>query len=442
MPSVLSYAREQRDADKFGVLLLRTTYVGCLFDESFSKVWESKKVDFLECSFVDCEFKCDFGESVSFALSRFHNTTFQGVALNGKETIFAHTTMTGDGPHFVKTKFYGEVTSFVYSHLEAKRAVFHECSIHSQRALFIGASVNSDTFFICVDNSGKLEEEPTYTIFSGEELALTGIRVNGHFEYYQDPANKDHRCELTLVGTNFGAMKSATFLNANFTRTRMMLSSLESARFICPRWPVKGWWKKRIYVFDEDKLSPGTGLIEVANTYVQLKKNYDENRKYAESGHWFYREMDCRKRLLAPPGWNPLLRFMQSIESKFLAGVVRHLLLWPYKQAYQRFFTWNGWYRRISGYGESWILPVFWLAVVLLVGARAHYLWGDWTYCMHNPAIISQSLEYSVLSMAFQLKHVHPDYPKAAFWIAFGQQLLTLILLPLFILALRRRFKR
>jgi hypothetical protein len=116
-------------------------------------------------------------------------------------------------------------------------------------------------------------------------------------------------------------------------------------------------WRKRKgsgkrMVFEEEvdliavpDLKPGEGSVDernyglIAELYQQLKKNYDERRDYWTAGDFHYGEMEM-KRLHA-----------RSRRTRWLH---QNLGL-------------AAWYKRLSEYGESYVRPSIWLLVILAV---------------------------------------------------------------------------
>lgn len=186
----------------------------------------------------------------------------------------------------------------------------------------------------------------------------------------------------------------------------------------------------------------GREFVLIAELYQQLKKNYDDKRDYWTAGEFHYGEMEM-KRLASrsekrPPRW--LHRNL---------GLV-------------------AWYKYASEYGESYVRPGISLAIVLAVftflfplagldldgsGTRAttelsyrqfadfvnSYSSGKWA---GRAAFFGHSLMTTLSVPGFQkeLKY-EPSYP----WgraLALFELLLTSTLIALFLLAVRRQFRR
>jgi len=204
---------------------------------------------------------------------------------------------------------------------------------------------------------------------------------------------------------------------------------------------------------DQDPNNRNYDLI--AELYQQLKKNYDDKRDYWTAGDFHYGEMEMKR--LSCPRRHPALRWLHRN-----LGLV-------------------AWYKYASEYGEGYGRPVQWLAGLLFLfmllypilglhpatkvgGARGSvqdFLSRDASAAelsYHNyihygslqpggeklgfPALLGHSLMTSVGVAALQRDLAYePAYPwgRALSWL---ELLLTSTLIALFLLAVRRQFRR
>lgn len=185
----------------------------------------------------------------------------------------------------------------------------------------------------------------------------------------------------------------------------------------------------------------------IAETYRQLKKNYDDRTEYMLAGHFHYGEMEMRR----------LSSFRQSKVIRWLHQKLLVVALYKYA----------------SQYGESYVRPLLVLAGVLLfftllfpwagldmAGTNSQLTYphfSDFVNAHPHPtgvcrvglflgyalrATFGHSLMTAISVAGFQkeLKYA-PSYP----WgraLALFELLLTSTLIALFLLALRRQFKR
>jgi hypothetical protein len=189
------------------------------------------------------------------------------------------------------------------------------------------------------------------------------------------------------------------------------------------------------------------GLI--AEIYRQLKRNYDSKGDYWTAGHWHYGEMEMKRRNSRWP-WLPLRQLSRRVSLVAL-------------------------YKYASDYGESYVMPLLWLVFFVSAFAfvypipglefnsptsgtpdwlgyldwstffRAHateqpqWLWWNlssfWSMILHS---LMTSL--SVAGFQRELRYA-PSYPWGRM-LALLELLLTTTLGGLFLLAIRRQFKR
>jgi uncharacterized protein YjbI with pentapeptide repeats len=203
-----------------------------------------------------------------------------------------------------------------------------------------------------------------------------------------------------------------------------------------------GWaWAKLAWTLRSPNMMSKRNYSLIAETYQQLKRNYDAKGDYWTGGYWHYGEMEM-KRLNSRWRWRPL---------RWLGHHFSLVALYKYA----------------SAYGESYIMPLLWLVFFLAAFAFLYPIPGiefnppgnipgwlgyvDWTTFFHaHPAeypsgfwgMILDSLMTSLSVAGFQreLRYV-PSYPWGRM-LALCELLLTTTLGGLFLLAIRRHFKR
>jgi hypothetical protein len=185
----------------------------------------------------------------------------------------------------------------------------------------------------------------------------------------------------------------------------------------------------------------------VAQIYQQLKKNYDSRLDYWTANEFHFGEMEM-KRLAVPTDGR---------------------LLWP-RQWLHRNLSFVAWYKYASDYGNSYRKPMLWLLGVLLAAAllfpipglelrqagsgntassaRVTYgsVWdrqNSWTNKFWTEAkLIGKSGITAIDTATFQRT---PEYAPAYPWgrvVGIFETLLTSSLFALFLLAIRRQFRR
>jgi hypothetical protein len=214
----------------------------------------------------------------------------------------------------------------------------------------------------------------------------------------------------------------------------------------------------------------------VAELYQQLKKNYDDRKDYWTAGDFHYGEMEM-KRLACPR-----LTWLGRLEAKLSAkprsrrlgawcGALQSdpWLLSKVRRWHQRFGL-AAWYRRASDYGESWGKPLLWLFAVLVIFAALYPFLGLTPARGKSLAAKATSLQVETPSpQETGLRYWNYERPGRLFWhsvmtslgvaafqrdlayepsypwgrlLALLELLLTSTLIALFLLALRRQFKR
>jgi uncharacterized protein YjbI with pentapeptide repeats len=186
------------------------------------------------------------------------------------------------------------------------------------------------------------------------------------------------------------------------------------------------------------------GLI--AQLYQQLKKNYDDHLDYWAADHFHYGEMEMQR--LAVPTAGPLLKL---------------------RQFYHRHLSLIAWYRRGSSYGNSYLRPAAWLVGILLFFTLLFPLIGLVRTNANPAAPPSPSLTYRAVwpslsplhdkiwaelkllgksalttidTASFQKNSEYaPTYPSGRA-LAILETLLAATLFALFLLAIRRQFRR
>jgi uncharacterized protein YjbI with pentapeptide repeats len=179
----------------------------------------------------------------------------------------------------------------------------------------------------------------------------------------------------------------------------------------------------------------------IAELYQQLKKNYDDRRDYWTAGDFHYGEMEMK-------------RLHSDHDNQAVRWLHRNLGL-------------VAWYKYASDYGESYVKPALWLMAILMVFTFL-YPWkglcteikagkptGDLVHCDPEKievaygdgvsrlrSVVGHGAMTSLYVAAFQKDLTYqPSYPWGRL-LALVEVLLTSALGALFLLAVRRQFKR
>jgi hypothetical protein len=246
--------------------------------------------------------------------------------------------------------------------------------------------------------------------------------------------------EMDFTEVTIDPLNAITFRNADLTKCRFLDTDVRQIEFTGITWPKEDtreakiwtrWLRKvkrklrigsRLMVYDEiaepkyyrQKLFWWSSWSRVERLYRQLKQNYEERHDYERAGDFHYGEKQVRRK---------------SSET----GVLLKLFLKVY------------WL--LSGYGERYLRPLIW-AAILLVASTFLYLKlglspkgsptpldlgkiGDWFRAAH----------YSFRVMTL-LKPEDLVASESAQWVNTVQSIFGPVLFGLFALALRQRLKR
>jgi hypothetical protein len=290
--------------------------------------------------------------------------------------------------------------------------------------------------------------------------------------------------------TRFEKAEAVEFADVDLGRALFYRGDVSKVGFSNVRWRRRenGKWMLFEEVADLEHASAAFGLrpekdtqddrnyVVIAELYQQLKKNYDDRRDYWTAGDFHYGEMEMKRlacprltwpsRLEAKVSGRPRLRklgeWCGKLESN--AWLLSKLRWW-----HQRFGL-AAWYRRASDYGESWGKPLLWLFAVLVLFAALYPLLGLRLAAGKSPAAKTSSVQVQTPSpQEIDLRYWNNERPGRLFWhgamtslgiatfqrdlayepsypwgrlLALLELLLTSTLIALFLLAVRRQFRR
>lgn len=449
-----------------------------------------KEIDFTEYRFPAYEFSnITFNKSVNFHKAIFQGyvsfkkchflgetNTFRGVRFEGNETIFDNVTFmgndTGWGGVFFGSK---EKTRFQDVHFESKQIAFDKsifeskstkfllCEFKNKWLAFDGAlfkgeylifkdvKLNCETLTFPSDFQsnythfnnclleGKLasfsqatfSKETVFvsTQFNSNETTFDNCRIKGEIEFQGNDGNLVFNSKATLRYLKIETIGSIIFRHVSFDQVELRGTDLRKIQFMDVYWYVKknfvfGFppWSKRKALYDETVLVAENKINReqaeiIKHAYRQLKQSHEDNRDYTRSNDFYFGEMEMRR-----------LRKPNAIQ--------------------RNIFSWIALYRWISGYGQIWQNSLFFIAVCLLVLPLLFPVTGLlYIYPLGTPqeynADYWHALQYNFLTVTFQ-KDINDLYHPSAFTrnLAIIESLLMPVLVTLFILALRRRFKR
>jgi hypothetical protein len=304
-------------------------------DADFSEAKFTHDADFSEATFTqDANFsEATFTQDAHFNGATFtRNADFIGATFT-QDGDFFRTTFTRDahfiGATFARDAYFSGATFTQSAHF--LRTTFTRAASFMQ-AKFLGAAEFREARFRGHDKDDKARVDD---FIPGPAFSLAEFSQPEKVLFYKTYLGQAlfHDCDVSKV----------------------VFSSVE--------WRWRPGTRKRV-VFDEyvelpkptqvsdrcaDALKPGGRSADerdyglIAELYQQLKKNYDDKKDYWTAGDFHYGEMEMKR--LASRRKSPVLRWLH-----------RHLGL-------------VGWYKYASQYGESYLRPALWLLGVLLLFA-------------------------------------------------------------------------
>ena len=323
------------------------------------------------------EAKCDFLGAVFKQEADFVGATFvQTLDLRGASfesgAHFAGTRFML-GSNFVAAKFRG-LTSFSGAHFTkateftwarfAADALFHKSEFHED-AQFHGASFENDAdfseaIFDCDANFyGATFRQDVK--FNASGLAgwvdFSRAKFLGAAEFLETSFRRDHDRGPGPVFSlaEFSRPEAVIFYKTYLGQALFHNCNVSKLAFVSAEWRRRKRSGKRT-VFEEDvdlsdkaasALKPKDGSADerdyqlIEGLYQQLKKNYDEAKDYWTAGDFHYGEMEMKR--LHSQSMNQLVRWLH-----------RNLGL-------------TAWYKYASAYGESYVRPVALLLIALAI---------------------------------------------------------------------------
>jgi len=426
-----------KEVEYAGLRYENLSFAGDIFGDDTSVNFDNSI--FRQCSFIGCTFL-----NASFAgKSEFHDTIFKGCKFIGAECDFNKARFYSSNVIFENCQFilrpekegYTSKVSFDKCYVETEESLFANCYVKADRFLMSDLKLIGRTkwpmIHIAISNQGYRIDTPMLCLDGVKNIDLHMTYFQGGFVYYQLPVDEAFCPQVRLTGINFGQMSFAQIHHANLRKTLFLNSSIENLKFYDCRWRREEGYL-RLY---DDWLSSQKRNVknysELIRLYVQLKKNFESDRNYIGAGDWFYREMEARR--------NKALSQCSRIKKYVLRG-----------------FSVISLYKIASRYGESYIRPLVWLLLILFLFSIIYQFsgfsmsgevidydvcWGcgfSWGFLIDFP----KALLFSLLAMSLQIgKVAHLEGNWSIFWYVI-HLLLTAILLPLFLLAIRRKFRR
>jgi uncharacterized protein YjbI with pentapeptide repeats len=487
----------RRDAELTGVTFTQ--------DADFRYATFEQSADFRNATFTQANFGvATFKQDADFREAKFEQVAFFIGAKFTRAARFTQATFTEDavfsdatfthGADFFRAKFT-QIAQFLGATF-TQAAVFSK-AVFTQTANFSAANFKQAVYFFkAAFTQAANFREATFT--QDADFTEAKFEKEANFRWAMFKGRAEFR--ETLFREDGSALPGLVFGLARFGKPELVLfyqtylgqalfhnCDVTKFTFWNVRWRRRGNGKSMVFEEDErlaldqvqtNALNPKEGSTDdrnfdlIAKLYQQLKKNYDDKRDYWTAGDFHYGEMEMKR--LATPQPNRLSRWLKNMG---LAGSRFEV----FRRRWHRNVGLAALYKYASEYGESYNVPALWLAGFLLLfmslypvlglhpalkagggQAGAHDSLsrnaGAPELCYRNyihygslqpggeklsfPALLGHSLMTSVGVAALQRDLAYePSYPwgRALSWLELA---LTSTLIALFLLAVRRQFRR
>jgi len=394
-------------------------------------IFNNRPVIFKECTFNNCRFEDCHLSNVDFSGSTFKNTFFNKCIIEGQKAVFNECTFKADvGPNdkFIFGFCTINVKYLKLSQLQwyCDQIPFAMCSINAEDIDFSAARITNDDLSIGIWHGESGNFNKFHMILNNpQELNLAGLIFKGEFQYGFWREHQEPNPVVYFNHLNFSTMKSARFIDANLERAIFDYSQIEDVDFINAIWPTQN--NRKILYNDTPNMSY-KDINALRRTYIQLKKNFEEKRDYDSASDWHFREMEAKRKSLTLK-WKP----------------------W-------KFISFIAIYKWFSNYGEGYKRALFWLLVWVFLFSGLFLYSGfsesnvkiNYDCDVSTPIFCNDgfwghlwsSIVYSLTNMTFTKSNVFmTDSTLTEFW-KILQKLLTTLSFSLFLLALRRQFRR
>ena len=308
-----------------------------------------------------------------------NETYFNGATFSGNETYFIVATFSGNETNFIGATFSGNETDFSGATFSGNETDFYGATFSGDRTIFSGATFSGNkTIFSGATFSGKLIFNETS--FSNKNMFR---KIN-----FKNPDDVEFNCSLkniSFLETNLEKVKFGSLVdwgiqdtndNNNKSKIKKMFQKINE--FVTSKNK-----KQRFMVYDERKLQEILcvdkfvepehyeelkSLEPYLAIYRKLRDNYDFNLKYEDSGQFFIREMEMKRKYTDD------------------SGKIKH------KGFFRKNMSLSALYNAVSQYGESYSRPL-WIVIFSLIASSSYFI-VEGTI---NPDMCSQILDDDIV---------------------------------------------
>lgn len=412
-------------------------------------------------NFKDCIFENDFNaKNLTIGPSDFSGAHFI------KAAVFSDSEFGGE-IKFDEVVFDGEAN---FSSCTFKSAL-NFSKVKYQVLDFRNAKFYADCLFSFIkkieDSKSKVENKLTDFDFS-DVIIGTDCKITFHMSSLINAAFSPRGNGILEFLGSF--LQNVSFMNADLSNcifNRIGLSEsffsgakLSETRFIdCTFREEKSLTYKRIAIFDEfyDQKKEefrkkgwftffnffherSMTISALAETYCALKNNFESNKDYVTADKFHFSEMEMKRCLL---GAN-IVKTDKSRKWDHLFDLLYHFRV--------RLFSFYPWYKYLSGYGTSYIRAFCCILVSLLFFSTSYMVTGlpNIEYEIGNQSNLIEVFKDFAGSFLYAIGILIPGISKyftdnvstATKWVTVIEFIVMWTLIPLFVLALKRHFKR
>jgi uncharacterized protein YjbI with pentapeptide repeats len=396
-------------------------FTGFVFPDSISfKCHKFKKpVDFSYAKFGLADF---IGTWFTFA--KFYNTKFREVDFKNAVFDVAAVLHSEFGKadflladfniaaYFYETKF-GEVrfagATFDKAHFSAvksNKAYFMDA--HFDQAYFINIKLDEANF------TGANFKNATFLSATFNWVSFWKSEFFGSARFEETGFSSDEKViPSKFRDVKFHKPNEVVFRRVDLSNVSFLHTDVSEIEFSDVKWARKeGRFGSRNIVVDETLIGkdPEVDYESVAQLYRRLRKNYESNYRFAEAGDFFIGEMEMRR---------------LNVNTRFKNKILRKIILWV-----KRNLSLTAWYKYLGYYGESTLYPAAWAAGTILFFSLLNHLTQAGSLSVEE---YLKALTNSIATF-FQLRS------ETTFDIF--ERLLSVPILGLFFMALKRKFER
>ncbi len=364
----------------------------CFKNHTFNKPLSLSCAEFSKCAdFTEAKFKyrADFSSAKFNGRADFTNAQFNDVA-DFNVAIF------NDNADFMVAEFKNE-------------AIF-ESAEFNKIALFTQAQFNNEAGFSYV----QFNDEAIFrwTQFNGEANFFDSeFRGKVLFGSEFTPI-LNNKYPINFQYCKFYKPQDVRFQYFNLSNVSFLYTDVTEVEFINEVWgKKKGKIKGRIIVVDESRIMKDENITydAVAQLYRRLRRNYEDNYRFAEAGDFFIGEMEMRR---------------LDVTARFKNENIRKIELWLNRNV----FSLLGIYKFFSLYGESYIRPAICAFIVIIL----YPLLIHW----HNasPINFEDFLSIDIIRSLASFFQMDSTY--------IPERIIGIPILALLLIALKRKFER